>query len=212
MTPFNFTIHYKPGVKMGHADFASRMDTFLPKDSTSESISTLRAQKQPEFLPPKRRVTPTTQPFNLTNNKKQKLNPMAPPREVEIIRRKKIHNGHYCQQCRIYYQGYRHRCRTPQSQSQPQPQPQPQLQPQPHDSYSTHSRRNNHRYPTLQSRNHSLTIGSEGGGWINPNPIIVKPKKNFPIPKEFDSWPKLDLNKEWDRDQLWGGPEESEWY
>src|SRR6266540_2593079 len=50
MAPFNFTIHYRPGVKMGHADFASRMDTFLPKDSITESISTLRAQKQPEFL------------------------------------------------------------------------------------------------------------------------------------------------------------------
>src|SRR6266498_2108358 len=44
MALFNFTIHYRPGVKMGHADFASRMDTFLPKDSTSESISILRAQ------------------------------------------------------------------------------------------------------------------------------------------------------------------------
>src|SRR6266498_842904 len=43
MASFNFTIHYRPGVKMGHADFASRMDTFIPKDSTSESISTLRA-------------------------------------------------------------------------------------------------------------------------------------------------------------------------
>ncbi len=53
MAPFNFTIHYRPGVKMGHADFASRMDTFIPKNSTSESISTLKAQKQSEFLPPK---------------------------------------------------------------------------------------------------------------------------------------------------------------
>ena len=35
---------------MGHADFASRIDTFLPKDSTSTSTSTLRAQKQPELL------------------------------------------------------------------------------------------------------------------------------------------------------------------
>src|SRR6266545_817825 len=103
------------------------MDTFLPKDSTSESISTLRAQKQPEFLLSKRRVTPTIQPFNLTNNKKQKSNPMTPPRKVEIIRRKKTHNGHYCQQCRIYYQGYKHRCVTP----QPRPQPQPKSQPQP---------------------------------------------------------------------------------
>src|SRR6266498_2023407 len=126
MTPFNFTIYYRPGVKMGHADFASRMDTFLPKDSTSESISTLRAQKQPEFLLPKRRVTPTTTPFNLTNNKKQKSNPMAPPRKVEIIRRKKTHNGHYCQQCRIYYQGYWHKCLTPIPTPKPQPQPQPQ--------------------------------------------------------------------------------------
>ncbi len=31
-------------------------------------------------------------------------------------------------------------------------------------------------------------------------------------PKEWDSWPKLDPNKKWDRDQLWGGPDESEWY
>ena len=53
MAPFNFTIHYRPRVKMGYADFASRMDTFLFKDSTSTPISTLRAQKQPEFLPPK---------------------------------------------------------------------------------------------------------------------------------------------------------------
>src|SRR6266540_2814307 len=136
MAPFNFTIHYRPEVKMGHADFASRMNTFLPKDSTSESISTLRTQKQPELLPPKRRVTPIPQPFNLTNNKKQKSNPMASPRKVEIIRRKKTHNGHYCQQCRIYYQGYRHRCLTP----QPQPQPQPQLD----NSYLNHSRRNNY--------------------------------------------------------------------
>ena len=104
MAPFNFTIHYRPEVKMVHADFASRMDMFLPKDSTSELISTLRAQKQPELLPLKRRVTPISQPFNLTNtNKKQKSNPMAPPRKVEIIRRKKTYNGHYCQQCRIYY-------------------------------------------------------------------------------------------------------------
>src|SRR6266540_2215999 len=104
MAPFNFTIHYRFEVKMGHVDFTSRMDTFLPKDSTSESISTLRTQKQPEFLSPKQRVTPITQLFNLTNtNKKQKANPMAPLRKVEIIRRKKTHNGHYCQQCRIYY-------------------------------------------------------------------------------------------------------------
>ncbi len=81
---------------MGHADFASRMDTFLPKDSTSAPISTLRAQKQPELLPPKRRITPTIKPFNLTINKKQKSNPMAPLKKVKYIRRKKTHNGHYC--------------------------------------------------------------------------------------------------------------------
>ncbi len=50
---FNFTIHYRLGVKMGHADFASRMDTFLSKNSTSKSISILKAQKQPELLSPK---------------------------------------------------------------------------------------------------------------------------------------------------------------
>src|SRR6266498_4139289 len=172
MASFNFTIHYRPGVKMGHADFASWMDTFLPKDSTSKLIGTLRAQKQPEFLPPKRSITPIRQPFNLTNNKKQKSNPMAPFRKVEIIRRKKTHNGHYCQQCRIYYQGYRHRCLTPQPQSQPQPQPQ------------------------YQYRSHSPTTESEGGGWINSNPVIVKSKQKSLIPKEFDSWPKLDPNKE----------------
>src|SRR6266540_5787070 len=124
MAPFNFTIHYRPGVKMGHADFTSRMDTFLPKDSTSTLISTLRVQNQPEILPPKQRVTPIPQPFNLTNNKKQKSNPMAPFRKVKIIRRKKTHNRHYCQQCRIYYQEYRYRCLM----SQLQPQSQSQFQ------------------------------------------------------------------------------------
>src|SRR6266498_1400370 len=89
------------------------MDMFLPKDSTSASTSTLRAQKQPELLLPKRRVISTTKPFNLTDNKKQKSNPIASPRKVEYIRRKKTHNGHYCQQCHIYYQGYNHRCLTP---------------------------------------------------------------------------------------------------
>src|SRR6266540_346935 len=170
MAPFNFTIHYRPGVKMGHADFASRMDTFLPKDSISVPISTLRVQKQPELLSPKRRVTPIIQPFNLTNNKKQKLNPMAPSRKVEIIRRKKTHNGHYCQQCRIYYQGYKYRC--------PTPTPQPQF----------------------QYHSHSPTTDSEGGGWINPNLMIVKLKEKSLIPKEFDSWPKLDPKEKWNAD------------
>src|SRR6266540_7442408 len=99
ITLFNFTIHYRPEVKMGHADFVSRMDTFLPKDSTSTSTSTLRAQKQPEFSPPKRSIIPITKPFNLTDNKKQKPNLMAPFRKVKYIRRKRTHNGHYCQQC-----------------------------------------------------------------------------------------------------------------
>src|SRR6266498_3956131 len=148
MALFNFTIHYRPGVKMGHADFTLRMDTFLPKDSTSESISTLRAQNQPELLPPKRRIIPITTPFNLT--KKQKSNPMAPPRKIEIIRRKKTHNGHYCQQYRIYYQGYRHRCPTSKSQPQPQPQPKPQS-PSPHIP----SRRSNHYYSELQDQSRS---------------------------------------------------------
>src|SRR6266545_1806830 len=162
------------------------MDTFLPKDSTSESISTLRTQKQPELLPPKRRVTPIPQPFNLTNNKKQKSNPMASPRKVEYIRRKKTHNWHYCQQCHIYYQGYKHRCPTP----QPTPQPIPQ--------------------PQLQYHSHSPTTESEGGGWINSNPMIIKPKQKSTIPKEFDSWPKLDPKGKWNADQTWGGPDESE--
>src|SRR6266498_806717 len=99
MVLFIFTIYYRPGVKIGYADFTSRMDTFLPKDSTSASTSTLRAQKQPEFLPPKRSIIPITKPFNLTDNKKQKPNLMAPFRKVKYIRRKRTHNGHYCQQC-----------------------------------------------------------------------------------------------------------------
>ncbi len=117
---------------------------------------------------------------------------MASPRKIEIIRRKKTHNGHYCQQYRIYYQGYWHRCPTP----QPTPQPQPQTQPQ----------------SQYQYRSHSPTTESEGEGWINSNPMIVKPKQKSLIPKEFDSWPKLDPNKKWDCNQLWGGPDESEWY
>ncbi len=43
MALFNFTIHYRSEVKMDHTDFTSQMDTFLPKNSTSASTSTLRA-------------------------------------------------------------------------------------------------------------------------------------------------------------------------
>ncbi len=152
------------------------MDTFLPKDSTSELTSTLRIQKQPEFLSSKWRVTPTTKPFNLTDNKKQKLNPMVPFRKVEIIRRKKTHNRHYCQQCRIYFQGYNHRCLT------------------------------------SQNRSSSPTTGSEGGGWINLNLIVIKSKSKSLMPKEFDSWPKLDPKGKWNADLTWGEPDDSEWY
>src|SRR6266540_6207827 len=142
------------------------MDTFIPEDSTSESISTLRAQKQSEFLPPKRSIIPIRQPFNL-NNKKQKSNPMASPKKVEIIRRKKTHNGHYCQQCCIYYQGYNHRC--------------------------------------LTSQNRSSSSSSEEGRWINTNSMIIKPKSKSLMPKEFDSWLKLDLKGKWNANLIWGG-------
>ena len=40
---------------------------------------------------------------------------MASPRKVEYIRRKKTHNGHWCPQCRIYYQEYNHRYFTSQN-------------------------------------------------------------------------------------------------
>ena len=80
---------------MGHINFTLQIDTFLSKDSTSTSTSTLRAQKQPELLSLKRNITTITKPFNLTTNKKQKSNPMAPPRKVEYIRRKKTHNTEY---------------------------------------------------------------------------------------------------------------------
>ena len=80
---------------------------------------------------------------------------MAPFRKVEYIRRKKTHNRHYCQQCRLYYQGYNHRCST------------------------------------SQYHNSSL-ITSEGEEWINPNLMIVKSKSKYLMPKEFNSWPKLD--------------------
>src|SRR6266498_4871754 len=113
MAPFNFTIHYQPEVKMGHADFTSRMNTFLSKDSTSASISTLRAQKQPESSQKRIRI-PIIKPFDTIITKKQKLNPMAPFRKVEYIRRKKTHNRYYCQQCCLYYQGYNHKCPIPQ--------------------------------------------------------------------------------------------------
>ena len=42
MISFNFIIHYKLKVKMSYIDFTLRMKTFLPKNSTSILISTLR--------------------------------------------------------------------------------------------------------------------------------------------------------------------------
>ena len=53
MASFNFMIHYRSGVKIGYADFALQMEMFLPKNSIGKLTSTLRAQKQPELLPPK---------------------------------------------------------------------------------------------------------------------------------------------------------------
>ncbi len=70
-------IHYRPEVKIGHIDFALRMDMFLPKDSTGKLTSTLRTQKQSESLLPKRTRIPIVKPFNITSNKKQKSNPMS---------------------------------------------------------------------------------------------------------------------------------------
>ncbi len=81
---------------MGHVDFASQMNTFLSKDSTSASTNTLRAQKLPEFISPKWIRTPIIKPFDTISSKKQKSNPMIPFRKVEYIWRKKTHNGHYC--------------------------------------------------------------------------------------------------------------------
>ena len=103
MVPFNFTIHYQPEVKMGHTDFASWMDMFLSKNSTSKS-STLRVQKQSELLSLKRTRIPIIKLFDLiTNNKQQKSNSMTSLWKVKYIRRKKTHNRHRCQQCQIYY-------------------------------------------------------------------------------------------------------------
>ena len=70
------------------------MDTFLPKDSTNISTSTLRVQKLPESISSKQIRTPRIKSFDNTSNKKQKSNPIALLRKVEYIRRKKIHNGH----------------------------------------------------------------------------------------------------------------------
>ncbi len=64
MILFNFIIHYWPEIKMGHVDFTSRMNTFLPKDNTSKLISTLKVQISLEFLPLKRIRIPIIKPFN----------------------------------------------------------------------------------------------------------------------------------------------------
>jgi len=45
MTSFNFTIYYKPEVKIDHIDFTSKMKTFLLKNNTNDYISTLRKQE-----------------------------------------------------------------------------------------------------------------------------------------------------------------------
>ena len=74
----------------------------------------------------------------------------------------------------------------------------------------THNQGYNYRCPTFQYYD-SSPITSEEGGWINPNPIIVKPKSPK-RPKEFDNWPKLDPKGKWNADLTWGGPDDSEWY
>ncbi len=110
MALFNFTIYYQLEVKIGYIDFASRIETFLFKDSTSILTSTLRKQKQSDYS----QLKWTKLLSELTITKKQKQNPIVFFRKIEYIRKRKTHNGHYCQQCHIYYQGYNHRCSTPQ--------------------------------------------------------------------------------------------------
>ncbi len=42
MAPFNFTIYYKSEIKINYTDFTSKMKMFLPKNSTSNHINTLK--------------------------------------------------------------------------------------------------------------------------------------------------------------------------
>ena len=110
MASYNFTIYYQPEVKMGHADFTLWMNMFLSKNSTNVSTSILRVQKLSEYIQPKWTRISIIKSININQNKKQKSNPMIPLRKVEYIRKKKTHNGHYCTQYHIYYQGYNHKC------------------------------------------------------------------------------------------------------
>ncbi len=80
---------------MGHADFASQMDMFLFKDNTNILTSTLRAQNLSDYILPKWTRISIIKPINIISNKKQKSNPMAPPKKIEYIRRRKMYNGHY---------------------------------------------------------------------------------------------------------------------
>jgi len=95
MVSFNFTIHYQPGVKIGHVDFTLRMDTYLPKNSTSISTSTLR-EKLSDYIQPKQTQPLIIKSNELIINKKAKCNSMTPFRKVKYIRKKKTYNRHYC--------------------------------------------------------------------------------------------------------------------
>ncbi len=70
MVLFNFTIYYRPGVKMGHMNFILKIDTFLSKNSTNTSISTLRIQKLLEYLQLKWIRIPIVKYINPKLNKK----------------------------------------------------------------------------------------------------------------------------------------------
>ncbi len=66
---------------MDHVDFASKMDMFLLKDSTSISTSTLR-EKLPNYTQPKQTKIPLIKPNK--SNKKQKQNPMVSFRKINV--------------------------------------------------------------------------------------------------------------------------------
>ncbi len=42
--------------------------------------------------------------------------------------------------------------------------------------------------------------------------MIIKLKSKSLRPKEFDSWPKLDLKGKWNANLVWDGPDDSKWY
>ena len=200
---YNFSINYRPGQRMQHADYMSRLIEFQPESPPPPEVQ-VYINEQEE--PPIRRIHITkefqdrvesemrrnyTYPHRPTRMSplRSRQGPQKP--EKEIVRRTKTRNQIKCERCHKYVKPSGHRCRSTWISGQPLP-----------------SRRyieEQHRKLEVQKDEESY---DDAGGWAATNyfaPERILQEESERI-GEYDHWPKY--TNQWDEDEpMYWGPE-----